>query len=477
MRNLSAGNAYLGIQMKSRNHSTSTLARPIHRLGEASLWRVLSALLLCAIVLALRAAQADPIAGNPAWAHATATPGADAGNSVAVDHQGNAVIAITSLPVSPGSFETLIAKYNPQGALLWSNTVRGAGSVIARSIAVDLHGDVLLAGQFSGRVDLGGGEMASAGGPYDVFIAKFSGANGAYVWSQRFGGSGSDLGSAVAADRVGDAVVTGHWVTPEGTFSIFLIKLSSMNGNVMWRKDMTNASGGVSIGTTLRIAPNGDIIFAGHFVGFLNLGGDQLGGSGDEHMFISKFSATGHHRWSRAFDSDSEFHPTALALDKDGAIAVTGYFRSKARIAKFMVTSSGERDIFLVKLSTDGVPSWAISLGGAGEDEAYALAFDPHGDLVLAGAFRGSLDVGGKILNCLGVRDGFLARYSADGGALSATALNCSFDGQANGLACDSTGCVFVTGYFSRLMRVGQTVLQSGGPDAFLLKFPSLSRP
>ena len=58
------------------------------------------------------------------------------------------------------------------------------------AVAVDASGNVLVTGFFSGTVDFGGGSLVSAGGR-EIFLAKYDG-NGAHVWSQRFRGNRAD---------------------------------------------------------------------------------------------------------------------------------------------------------------------------------------------------------------------------------------------------------------------------------------------
>src|SRR5204862_6501119 len=133
------------------------------------------------------------------------------------------------------------------------------GSVIARSVAVDSDGQVLVAGQFSGQIDFGGGALTSAGGPYDIFVTKLSSATGRHIWSQRFGGIGSDVANSVVADAAGNALLTGSLITPEGKFAVLLMKLASATGNSLWQTNFVNNTG-PNIGASLAIDNDGHIV-------------------------------------------------------------------------------------------------------------------------------------------------------------------------------------------------------------------------
>jgi hypothetical protein len=93
---------------------------------------------------------------------------------------------------------------------LWSKGFGGSSlsdSVIVNGVAADANGNVVITGQFSGRADLGGAVLTSAGGS-DVFIAKFS-SSGALLWSKRFGATSTDTGYGIGVDTSGNVLVIG----------------------------------------------------------------------------------------------------------------------------------------------------------------------------------------------------------------------------------------------------------------------------
>src|SRR3990170_6282915 len=72
---------------------------------------------------------------------------------------------------------------------LWSKRFGSTIDDYGYAVAVDGNGDVLLTGSFQGTVNFGGGNLTSAG-LEDIFVAKYSGADGAHLWSKRFGSTG-----------------------------------------------------------------------------------------------------------------------------------------------------------------------------------------------------------------------------------------------------------------------------------------------
>jgi hypothetical protein len=71
---------------------------------------------------------------------------------------------------------------------VWSHLYGSSSDQYGQSIAVDTDGNVIVAGTFWSSIDLGGGPLTSAG-MTDVFLARFD-ATGAHAWSHRFGDSG-----------------------------------------------------------------------------------------------------------------------------------------------------------------------------------------------------------------------------------------------------------------------------------------------
>ena len=93
---------------------------------------------------------------------------------------------------------------------------------------------MVVTGFFAGTVDFGGGRLTSAA-VEDIIVAKFSGADGAHLWSKRFGSTNGERGNGVAVDSSGNVAVTGFFqltvdfggggLASAGSADIFLLKL------------------------------------------------------------------------------------------------------------------------------------------------------------------------------------------------------------------------------------------------------------
>jgi hypothetical protein len=115
-------------------------------------------------------------------------------------------------------------------------------------------------------------------------------------------------------------------------------------------------------------------------------------------------------------------------------------------------SNSGLRDAWLARYDGAGNPLWVRQLGTSADDEADAVAPDVSGGVYVSGDTFGSL--GGPNA---GSSDAWLARYDSAGNQLWARQLGTSTEDYARAAAPDGSGGVYVTGY---------TWGSLGGPNA-----------
>lgn len=147
----------------------------------------------------------------------------DAVSGIAVDSTGSAyVTGMTSSrdyrtvnAVQPahggGVFDAFVAKLNASGTqLVYSTFIGGGGEDRALRIAVDHTGSAYVTGDTdSMNFPVSNGVQGTRGGRADAFITKLSPEGSAFAYSSYLGGSGVDVGTAVAVDSSGSAYVAG----------------------------------------------------------------------------------------------------------------------------------------------------------------------------------------------------------------------------------------------------------------------------
>jgi hypothetical protein len=111
------------------------------------------------------------------------------------------------------------------------------------------------------------------------------------------------------------------------------------------------------------------------------------------------------------------------------------------------------------------VKVWTRQVGTAAFDEGCAVAADPSGNCIIAGATQGALESGGKNA---GRYDMFVGKYDAAGNLLWLKQRGTREREFAYGLATDAAGNLYATGYTGAALD-GQS--HAGRWDIFLMKF------
>lgn len=106
--------------------------------------------------------------------------------------------------------------------------------------------------------------------------------------------------------------------------------------------------------------------------------------------------------WAKAFDGGTS-SGISMASDKDGNVLVTGYFRSTITFGSFHLTATsselGGRDIFVAKFDSLGNTIWVKSFGGTKDDVGLGIATDSDGNPFITGYFESSeITFGNSIL-------------------------------------------------------------------------------
>jgi hypothetical protein len=152
---------------------------------------------------------------------------------MSVDSLGRATIAgTTSSPDLPlvgafqaapaGSSEGFVARYSASGTSIERSTyLGGTGDDYPLGIGVDLDGAVAVVGQTSSldfplQLPIQGTRAAQ----YDAFVTMFQPSVAAPIFSTYLGGSGYDIGNAVAFDTTGRIVVGGYSNGATNTFPV-----------------------------------------------------------------------------------------------------------------------------------------------------------------------------------------------------------------------------------------------------------------
>ncbi len=374
---------------------------------------------------------------------------------------------------SAGATDVFIAKYGANGQSIWSKRLGGTLDDRGTGIAADPNGDVLVTGFIAGTVDFGMGPTTGGGGR-DVFLAKYSGANGALVWVKRLGNTADDYGNGVAVDEAGNVIVVGQFASTVdfgggaltssyGSADIFIAKYSP-NGDHLWSKRF--GTSGIDIGQAVAVGPNGTIAMTGSFQAGVDFGTGVLRSTdASDDVFVAVYTADGQPLWAKRFGADFGDSGWGIAMDGDGNVVVAGTFRLTIDFGGGPMMSNGNTpgDAFLAKFGPTGAHLWSKHFGGISFDVARAVAVDGDGNVAVTGYYQGTADFGAGAVTSAGVADAFVAKFSSAGAPLWSHVYGSDSTDYGLSMAFDPTGNLVVAGAFSGSIDFGGGPLTSAG--------------
>jgi hypothetical protein len=296
--------------------------------------------------------------GNYLWANRFgSSPESQVATQVAVDPQGNVVVAgwfqgSLDFGLGPldgstdGNQNGFLAQFDASsGATVWSKGFASKQSVDVGAIAVDGTGDVVVAGNLDGYVDLGAATLTGSG----VYLARFDDLGG-YVWSSAAPATGGSYATGASIDRFGDALVTGTFngsiqfgtqlaVSNDTGFESYLVKLDP-TGAPLWSQALP----------TTHVAVDGmaNVLVAGSFSHAIDFGGTILVAAGGEDMVLAKLDPTGAFLWSKSFGDAQNLYATAVAaLPGSNRVLVAGYGAGTVDFGNGPLTGLGSENLYL----------------------------------------------------------------------------------------------------------------------------------
>jgi len=301
------------------------------------------------LAVALWAAAAAHAAG-PSFSAILGGAGQDYAASVATDSKGNIYVAgltySPDFPVTPGALQTkigtvgtsdaFVAKFAPDGTLLWSTYLGGCCDDWATGVAVDAAGNVLVTGwtrsadfpvYHAAQPTLNNGVSPAR---YDAFVAKLDPTGTKLLYSTFLGGDGDDGASGIALDAAGNAYVTGS--VQSSTHFPGMQSLPDVNGIFVSKLDPQGAlvySFLHPYGTAAGIAVDtaGSAYVAGTLSSFApaNSPTQTFGPPGDAQAMVFKLSADGSKKlYETTLGGSIRADGMAVAVDSAGAAYLAG---------------------------------------------------------------------------------------------------------------------------------------------------------
>jgi hypothetical protein len=278
----------------------------------------------------------------------------------------------------------------------------GGPARVAATVA-DGNGYVYVAGAFSGTMSFGGVSLTGTG-TNNLFVAKWNQTTNRCEWARSAGSTGQLTARAVATaggavylagDFAGTVTFDGTALTSTGPSNVFVAKLSQTGstGTFAWAEQA-----GSSTGTDMAygVAAQGSSVYmVGRFTGSTaSFGGVTLtnvSSSGPE-AFVAKLTdagATASFAWAQRLGGTNNDEALAVAV-YGSSVYLAGYFQGALvgwgnGVQTAPSTVGVNSDAFVAKVTdngTNGSPGWVVRAGGAGAEQALALAATSTGPYV-----------------------------------------------------------------------------------------------
>ncbi len=362
----------------------------------------------------------------------------------------------------------------------WANNIEGTNKDYPYALATDKEGNNYVVGSFSDTLKVGTITLISKGS-FDIYLLKYD-AKGVLLWAKQAGGSDLDEAYGVALDETGNIYMTGYFsgyanfsgmhVKSNGDRDFFLAKYSQ-DGELVWIKQ---GSGVIDdYGTAIAADRAGNIFITGVFKGALNIGNTSYVSKGDKNIFIIKYNSNGDIKWSTTGGGNKADESNSLVTDAKGNIYVTGDFDGTAEFNKKVIVSEGKKDVFLAKYNNDGEIQW-LKRGGSSSGVAHAssIALDKSDNIYVTGEFNFKFKFCENNICNLGASNIFILKYSNNGDMLAGTQIGGAGYDKAYGIGLDDISNIYVVGFFSKAISIGNTNLKSiDADDSFIAKLKS----
>jgi hypothetical protein len=230
----------------------------------------------------------------------------------------------------------------------------------------------------------------------DAYVLRVRSGNGEIAYASRIGGSSFDAALRIGVDRNGFAYATGLTKSRDfpvtsggglrGDSDAFLAKLSS-TGEVIY--SATFGGSGDEIGNALAIGEDGTVYLGGSTSSPDFAPGSVLPGlsTGDDAFVCRVPSPRGTAECVRFGGSKTE-KLTGLALDGREGVYAVGFTSSADFPMKGQVQERlrGSSDLFLTRLAIPRLKmTFSTLFGGSGDDSGWGIAIDKQGNPIVAG--------------------------------------------------------------------------------------------
>jgi hypothetical protein len=303
---------------------------------------------------------------------------------------------------SYGSQDVFIAKFDAGGDFLWSSRAGGPMADYISGLSTDAARNAIITGYFYDSM-IFGDTTITATSSSDIFLAKYD-PEGQLLWVRQAGGSSSDQSNSASCDEDGNILLTASFYyditledttlttvnpvgvaiaryTPEGSFD----KVIQLDGTYLTPVVYVVAG------------PGGGFYVSGDFSEQVVFGEKTFdAGEFNEDVYIAKYDAAFDLDWAKHVHSNASDQVVGLAADDAGNFFISGHYLDTLQIDLLTMPYTlccGSREIFIVKIDPQGNVAWGQQISGT-RASLMSVALTGDDELLLSGLFSEELTIG-----------------------------------------------------------------------------------
>lgn len=385
--------------------------------------------------LSLKEGITTKLGFQTSWSKQIGTSGNDTGFATAVDMQGNIYLAGQTISEKRGKRTALfLAKYSPSGLQYWIKDANFSRSVTTAVLQIKNKNTIRLSAYSHDK-------RGSA-----AIISRFDG-KGREIFSKTFTFTGTSIGKGLVMDKNGNI-----FIPSASPFNILKILKS---GKKSWGTELSSI---LNI-QALAVDSEKSLYISGNMDNLSNLNNSKIG----TDIFLLKISQQGPKRWKKSFSNSRQKYVTALATKSTEAVTVIGSLYVANKMTEYESKDTKD-DVFITNYNSAGERVWSYILKGLNSEHSTVAKWTPDGDLLIGGFTNSDL----AAQKHSGKEDVFLAKFNSSGILLWLRQFGTSENERPYAITIGVEGQIYITGYTEGQMDGAKN---NGGRDIFLVQF------